>query len=118
MYPFQKSGQRRIVQLEFPWRSRCPSPLPRKEPPVNQDGTRTYQIAGMKRDLPYGEPASTIFIVTASYRDPEVASTIARAFIRAAHPERIVVGVHAQNAEGTNEPERDPIAGLEHQKVM
>ena len=84
---------------------------------MNQDGTRTYEIAGMKRDLPYGEPASTIFIVTASYRDPEVASTIARAFMRAAHPERIVVGVHAQNAEGTQEPERDPIAGLEQAGV-
>ena len=60
-------------------------PLPRAEPPVNQDGTRTYEIAGMKRDLPYGEPHSKIFIVTASYRDPEVASTIARAFMRAAH---------------------------------
>ena len=71
----------------------------------------------MKRDLPYGEPHSTIFIVTASYRDPEVASTIARAFKRAAHPERIVVGVHAQNAEGSQEPERDPIAGLEQAGV-
>ena len=71
----------------------------------------------MARDLPYGEPHSTIFIVTASYRDPEVASTIARAFKRAAHPERIVVGVHAQNAEGSQEPERDPIAGLEQAGV-
>lgn len=88
-------------------------PLPRTAPPLNGDSTRTYEIAGAKRDLPDGEPDSTIFIVTASYRDPEVASTIARAFIRAAHPERIVVGVHAQNAEGEDEPERDPIAGLE-----
>lgn len=54
----------------------------------------------------------TIFVLTASYRDPEVASTIARAYARAARPERIVFGVHAQNAGGDAEPERDPVGGL------
>ena len=44
----------------------------------------------------------------------QVAPTIARAFARAAHPERVVVGIHAQNAPGSEEPERDPIAGLAH----
>jgi hypothetical protein len=33
---------------------------------------------------------------TASYRDPEAAATVARSFARAAHPERIFFGIHAQ----------------------
>ena len=81
---------------------------------MNEDGTFTYEVAGKSRDLPPGAPSETIFIITASYRDPEVAPTIARAFARAAHPERVVVGIHAQNAPGSEEPERDPIAGLAH----
>lgn len=62
--------------------------------------------------LPLVEDEATIFVVTASYRDPEVASTIARAYARAARPYRIRIGVHAQNAAGDAEPERDPIGGL------
>ena len=87
-------------------------PRPRANPARQADGSYAYDVAGRRVTTPYGEPESTIFIVTASYRDPEVASTIARAFARAAHPERVVVGVHAQNAGGHEEPERDPIAGL------
>lgn len=73
-----------------------------------------YTIAGKGVNLPYGYPEETIFILTVSYRDIEVAPTIARAFARAAHPERIVIGVHSQNEGGDVEPERDPIAGLKH----
>lgn len=62
--------------------------------------------------FPLVEDEATIFVVTASYRDPEVASTIARAYARAARPHRIRIGVHAQNAGGDAEPERDPIGGL------
>lgn len=71
-----------------------------------------YKIAGVNVKIPYGYPEETIFILTASYKDPEVASTMARAFARAAHPDRIFIGVHAQNEGGEAEPERDPIAGL------
>eukprot|EP00633_Aureoumbra_lagunensis_P009035 CAMPEP_0197321814 /NCGR_PEP_ID=MMETSP0891-20130614/66478_1 /TAXON_ID=44058 ORGANISM="Aureoumbra lagunensis, Strain CCMP1510" /NCGR_SAMPLE_ID=MMETSP0891 /ASSEMBLY_ACC=CAM_ASM_000534 /LENGTH=505 /DNA_ID=CAMNT_0042813877 /DNA_START=184 /DNA_END=1701 /DNA_ORIENTATION=- len=56
--------------------------------------------------------AESILIVTASYRDPEAPSTIARAFARATNPQRIHVAIHAQNVQGNNEPERDPIGGL------
>lgn len=41
-----------------------------------------YHIAGKDVKLPYGYPEESIFILTASYRDPEVASTIARAYAR------------------------------------
>jgi hypothetical protein len=41
-----------------------------------------YHIAGKTVSLPYGFPEESIFILTASYRDPEAASTIARAFAR------------------------------------
>ena len=41
-----------------------------------------YKIAGKTVDLPYGFPEESIFILTASYRDPEAASTIARAYAR------------------------------------
>lgn len=74
--------------------------------------TVKYRIAGKTVSLPYGYPDESIFILTASYRDPEAASTLARAFARAAHPDRIFVGIHAQNAGGDEEPERDPIGGL------
>lgn len=103
-----------------------------------------YRIAGKDVQVPYGYPEESIFILTASYRDPEVASTVARAFARwvggcstvlcitvqystwgwtwdcaevidcmvalisshcrAAHPERIFVGVYAQNEGGDLEP--------------
>ena len=88
-------------------------------------------MAGKDVRLPYGYPDESIFILTASYRDPEAASTIARAYARlssctcyvcitvsklhthrAAHPERIFFGIHAQNEGGDAEPERDPIGGL------
>jgi hypothetical protein len=42
----------------------------------------SYHIAGKDVKLPYGYPEESIFILTASYRDPEVASTIARAYAR------------------------------------
>jgi hypothetical protein len=32
----------------------------------------------------------------------------------AAHPDRIFVGIHAQNEAGDLEPERDPIGGLKY----
>jgi hypothetical protein len=37
---------------------------------------------------------------------------IALLLLRAAHPDRIFLGVHAQNEGGDAEPERDPIGGL------
>eukprot|EP00602_Paraphysomonas_sp_CaronLab_P010873 CAMPEP_0185029734 /NCGR_PEP_ID=MMETSP1103-20130426/16211_1 /TAXON_ID=36769 /ORGANISM="Paraphysomonas bandaiensis, Strain Caron Lab Isolate" /LENGTH=623 /DNA_ID=CAMNT_0027564583 /DNA_START=155 /DNA_END=2026 /DNA_ORIENTATION=+ len=76
--------------------------------------TVKYRIAGEDTSLPYGYPEESIFILTASYRDPEAASTIARAYARAAHPERIFFGIHAQNEGGDLEPERDPIGGMKH----
>lgn len=76
-----------------------------------------YKIAGKHVTVPYGYPKETIFVLTASYKDPEVASTIARLYARAAHPERITVGIHAQNDGGEESPERDPIAGLKHAGV-
>eukprot|EP01041_Mallomonas_annulata_P012386 gene12386-26053_t len=86
------------------------------EHPGNGEGKQgdmlKYKIAGKEVEVPYGWPEESIFVLTASYRDPEVASTIARAFARAAHPERIFIGVHAQNEGGDLEPERDPIGGL------
>ena len=71
-----------------------------------------YQIAGKHVTVPYGYPEETIFVLTASYKDPEGASTIARLYARAAHPDRIFVGIHAQNDGGEESPERDPIAGF------
>ena len=59
-----------------------------------------YTIANKKVNIPYGYPEETIFILTASYKDKESASTMARAFARAAHPNRIFIGIHAQNAGG------------------
>jgi hypothetical protein len=44
--------------------------------------TVQYKIAGKTVQLPYGFPEDSIFILTASYRDPEAASTIARAYAR------------------------------------
>lgn len=44
--------------------------------------TVQYKIAGKTVNLPYGFPEESIFILTASYRDPEAASTIARAYAR------------------------------------
>lgn len=41
-----------------------------------------YHIAGKDVSLPYGYPEESIFVLTASYRDPEVAYTIARAYAR------------------------------------
>jgi hypothetical protein len=41
-----------------------------------------YRIAGKDVTLPYGYPEESIFVLTASYRDPEVAFTIARAYAR------------------------------------
>jgi hypothetical protein len=41
-----------------------------------------YHIAGQDTEIPYGYPEESIFILTASYRDPEAASTIARAYAR------------------------------------
>lgn len=41
-----------------------------------------YHIAGKDVTLPYGYPEESIFVLTASYRDPEVAYTIARAYAR------------------------------------
>lgn len=41
-----------------------------------------YHIAGKDVWLPFGYPSESIFILTASYRDPEAASTIARAYAR------------------------------------
>jgi hypothetical protein len=68
-------------------------PVNRIWPQIGTDKTRTdfalpghqrvpYHIAGKDVKLPYGYPEETIFILTASYRDPEVASTIARAYAR------------------------------------
>jgi len=87
-------------------------PVPPRKP--RQEGADWLydDIAGQQTKTAWGSPADSIFIVTASYRDPEVASTLARAFARAAHPERITVGVYAQNEEGEAEPGRDPIGGL------
>ena len=44
--------------------------------------TVQYRIAGKDVQLPYGYPEESIFVLTASYRDPEVAYTIARAYAR------------------------------------
>jgi hypothetical protein len=44
--------------------------------------TVQYKIAGKTVNIPYGFPEESIFILTASYRDPEAAATIARAYAR------------------------------------
>ncbi|KAJ8601173.1 hypothetical protein CTAYLR_009910 [Chrysophaeum taylorii] len=74
-----------------------------------EDYAGRHHAPGARTD---SEEEETIFVVTASYRDPEVASTIARAYARAAKPERVRFGVHAQNAGSDAEPERDPVGGL------
>ena len=41
----------------------------------------------------------SIFVSVASYRDPEIAKTVARAFERAADPDRVFFGIFQQNDE-------------------
>lgn len=47
--------------------------------------------------FPLDENESSIFVSVASYRDPECAKTIKDLFLKARHPERIVVGICEQN---------------------
>ncbi len=58
-----------------------------------------------------GESLETIFIAIASYRDWQCSSTVESAFLRAAHPERIRVGVVDQIHHGTDEPCSKPPNG-------
>ena len=44
-------------------------------------------------------PEESIFVSIASYRDPEIAKTVARAFARAADPSRVFFGIYQQNDE-------------------
>ena len=43
-----------------------------------------------------GWPNETIFISMASYRDQECSKTVARAYLRAAHPHRVFFGIYQQ----------------------
>lgn len=52
--------------------------------------------------------SETIFISIASYRDPECAKTVSRAFERAAEPNRVSFGIFQQNAD----VDVDCVAGL------
>lgn len=53
-------------------------------------------------------PEESIFVSIASYRDPECAKTLSRAFDRAADPNRVAFGIFQQNAEA----DVDCVAGL------
>ena len=56
-----------------------------------------------------GWPRESIFISIASYRDPECAKTVARAYARAASPERVFFGIYQQNNASVDV---DCVAGL------
>ena len=51
----------------------------------------------------------SIFVSVASYRDPEIAKTVARAFERAADPDRVFFGIFQQNDE---DKDVDAVRGL------
>lgn len=53
---------------------------------------------------------ATIFVSVPSYRDPEVAATVANLFKQAAHPERVFVGVCQQNEPGDADCRSSPEA--------
>lgn len=53
-------------------------------------------------------PEESIFISIASFRDPECAKTLSRAFDRATDPNRVAFGIFQQNAE----VDVDCVAGL------
>ena len=54
-------------------------------------------------------PDESIFVSVASYRDPEIAKTVARAFERAADPDRVFFGIFQQNDA---EKDVDAVRGL------
>ena len=56
-----------------------------------------------------GWPDESIFVSIASYRDPECAKTVARAYDRSARPDRVFFGIYQQNDEARDV---DCVAGL------
>ncbi|KAH8099068.1 glycosyltransferase [Aureococcus anophagefferens] len=61
------------------------------------------------RARPPAAGRESIFISIASYRDPECAKTVARAYARAASPERVFFGIYQQNNASVDV---DCVAGL------
>lgn len=52
------------------------------------------------RDPPHAEANERIFVQIAAFRDPECEHTVHDLFAKAAHPERVTVGICWQSAEG------------------
>ena len=102
-----------LPEIKQPWELEWPPVLPDGTIPPS-DGIETMPIIGLKVPRFYevkpGDDVNkvgsrvngheTIFLMIASYRDPQCRETIASAFLRMDYPERLYIGAVDQTVDG------------------